>query len=131
MSWWIELHLYEKYPYNCVLKMQIYFKVLKSFLWKFVYLFHMQFHIFWTMFVNHLKSLIIFISQIGFFRMLSISLWEIEIEINNHWNGRWQALWVSWPMHRIHFKHLFEWLIKPNTYCSLKFKMNFVISFIP
>jgi hypothetical protein len=42
----------------------------------------MRFHIFWTMFANHVKSLIIFTSQMGFFRALTKSMWWIEILIN-------------------------------------------------
>jgi hypothetical protein len=29
------------------------------------------------------------------------------------WNGRQQILCTE-PMHEIHFKHLFGWLMKPN-----------------
>jgi hypothetical protein len=33
-------------------------------------LFHMWFHILWTMFVDHVNILIIFISQMGFFQSI-------------------------------------------------------------
>jgi hypothetical protein len=36
--------------------------------------FHMQFHIIWSMFMKHLKNLIIFVSYMGFFGVLTISM---------------------------------------------------------
>jgi hypothetical protein len=38
----------------------------------------------WNKFVNQVKSLIIIISQMGFFKMMTISMWQIKILTSNH-----------------------------------------------